>query len=251
MDNPLQDLLPALRTEQASSPALIWYGADSERVELSGRVLENWTAKSANLLLEELDAAPGLVLDVALPAHWKAVALVLGSWACGSSVRILPEAAGTAASQAAEDAFATVTADASALAAAAGVPVAVALGALQTRWDGDLPADGIDYAAAVRSFADSFDDYGRPAEDRPALTDADGRLTWTDLGRAAAMQAATPAAEDGRPPVLLAEASLGLRRVLQAALGAWYAGGTLVLAGPGAPLDELSAAERVTARVGA
>ena len=35
--------------------------------ELSGRVLENWVAKTANLLVEELDAAPGSTIALRAP----------------------------------------------------------------------------------------------------------------------------------------------------------------------------------------
>ena len=46
----------------------------NERVELSARVLENWVAKTANLLVEELDVEVGDPVLLALPAHWRTVA---------------------------------------------------------------------------------------------------------------------------------------------------------------------------------
>ena len=41
-------LLSTLRTSQATSPALVWYGPEAERIELSGRVLDNWVAMLAS-----------------------------------------------------------------------------------------------------------------------------------------------------------------------------------------------------------
>ena len=68
-----EDLLLAFRTHNATSPRLTWYGPDSERVELSGRVLENWVAKTANYLVDELDAEPGSAVAVDLPVHWRSL----------------------------------------------------------------------------------------------------------------------------------------------------------------------------------
>ena len=59
MSIPAANLMSALRSGHSTSPRLTWYGPDSERVELSGRVLDNWVAKTSNLLQDELDAEPG------------------------------------------------------------------------------------------------------------------------------------------------------------------------------------------------
>ncbi len=45
-------VLAAATASDPGRPRLTWYGADGERVELSARVLENWVAKTANLLVE-------------------------------------------------------------------------------------------------------------------------------------------------------------------------------------------------------
>lgn len=68
-------------------PRLTWYGADGERVELSGRVLVNWVAKTANLFLDDLDVRPGETVVVDLPAHWRAPVLWLAAWYVGARVR--------------------------------------------------------------------------------------------------------------------------------------------------------------------
>src|SRR6478735_7253781 len=55
---PVIDLMGTLRSGNSTAPRLTWYGPDAERVELSGRVLDNWVAKTSNLLQDELDAEP-------------------------------------------------------------------------------------------------------------------------------------------------------------------------------------------------
>ena len=53
--------------------------APSPLVELSARTLDNWVAKSANLLVEEYDAGPGSRVAVRLPPHWRTVTWLLVS----------------------------------------------------------------------------------------------------------------------------------------------------------------------------
>lgn len=58
------------------------------RVELSGRVLENWAVKMIGLLSEEMDLQPGdLVLIDSVP-HWKAAAAALAASTLGCRVRL-------------------------------------------------------------------------------------------------------------------------------------------------------------------
>lgn len=64
----------------SARPALIQYHRDGSRTELSGRVLVNWAAKTANLLDHHgIDTSGIAVLD--LPVHWLTLAASLGiSW---------------------------------------------------------------------------------------------------------------------------------------------------------------------------
>ena len=103
--NTPEKLLHAFRTDNPTAPRLTWYGPDSERVEFSGRVLDNWVAKTANYLVDELDAEPGTVICLDLHTdkrctvgplkgcelaalHWTAWARQI------DTVPILPKAAG-------------------------------------------------------------------------------------------------------------------------------------------------------------
>ncbi|RZU52169.1 uncharacterized protein (TIGR03089 family) [Krasilnikovia cinnamomea] len=73
-------------------PLLTFYDdATGDRAELSGATLENWVAKTANLLRDGLGSAPGDTAAVLLPPHWQAAAVLLGCWSAGVAV-VAPEA---------------------------------------------------------------------------------------------------------------------------------------------------------------
>ncbi|MCH8560188.1 TIGR03089 family protein [Nesterenkonia sp. DZ6] len=71
--------------ESRPQPALIWYGAgeDQERVELSGRVLQNWTVKLIGLFSQECEIDEGAAVLVDAAPHWKATAVLLAAGALG------------------------------------------------------------------------------------------------------------------------------------------------------------------------
>ena len=84
-------LLAALAGSDPTRPRLTWYDdglgpTRGERIELSGRVLANWAAKAANLLQEDLDVAPGSLVEVDLPTHWRAAYWLLAAWSVGAEV---------------------------------------------------------------------------------------------------------------------------------------------------------------------
>ncbi|MET1036132.1 MAG: TIGR03089 family protein [Arthrobacter sp.] len=230
------DLLARVR--DSTAPLLVWYGTAGERVELSGHVFDNWVAKSANLLTEELDAGPGTVVALRLPAHWKSLALAFGALHTGAELVLEP--AGTA-----PGARVDVVASDDPLAAAAGHPgaevVAVALGAMALAFPGPAPAGALDYAAEVRAFGDYY--LAEPVDGgAPALRDARGAVDYAALF--------SPAAGDASGNALLGPgASLG--RALREALTVWGGGDALVLLGDGVQAtDRLRASERVARVLG-
>jgi uncharacterized protein (TIGR03089 family) len=80
-------LLANVRTRNPSGPLLTHYDdATDERVELSATTLDNWVAKTANLLQDEFDVGPGSTVAVALPVHWQTAAVLLAVWSCGAAV---------------------------------------------------------------------------------------------------------------------------------------------------------------------
>lgn len=230
MTIPAIELMTSLRSGHATSPRLTWYGPESERVELSGRVLDNWVAKTGNLLQDELDAEPGMRLSLDLPAHWKSLIWALAAWQLGMEIVVnrggaellVTDKPGTEAGK--YDAV-----------------IAVALPALAMRWPGDLPAGVIDYAAEVRSHGDIFMAHSDPSASGCAITDREGtRHLHANLLTGFAVRH-----DEGVR--LLVTAGEGLEAGLANCLGAWHSGGSVVLAHPDVKLtDQLLASERIS-----
>jgi acyl-coenzyme A synthetase/AMP-(fatty) acid ligase len=62
-------------------PFLTWYDdRRDERIELSYRTFDNWVAKTANLLVDELGAEPGDRVGAALVDHWQTPVVLAASW---------------------------------------------------------------------------------------------------------------------------------------------------------------------------
>jgi len=198
------EALLGLLQRDPGRPRITWYGPDGERVELSGAVLANWVAKSTNLLVEEVDAAPGVRVRVDLPPHWRALVWSLAAWRCGACVALDGDG----------DVLVT---DRPADAPAGALVVAVALPALARSFGAALPGDAVD-GAAVLSYPDAV--AWAPAVDptAPALV-ADG--TTVPHGRLLA----APDAASRR----VALAADDLRTLLPAALATWAADGSVVL----------------------
>lgn len=229
MTVPARDLMARLRSGNSTAPRLTWYGPDSERVELSGRVLDNWVAKTANFLQDELDAEPGMRLRLDLPAHWKALVWALAGWQVGLETVLdggEADFVATSRPEAADGAYDAV--------------IAVALPALAMRWPGELVAGCLDYAAEVRSHGDVFMAHSDPDPDSLAVLGADGtEYRHRDLltGFAAGHEAGAR---------LHVAAGDGLEQVLANALGAWESDGSVVLTHDEVQLtDKLLAAERI------
>lgn len=136
--------LLALLTTDPGRPRLTWYSGAGERVELSGAVLDNWVSKTANLLVEEFDAAPGTRVLLDLPAHWRSVVWALAVWRVGACVVTSP----------ADDEVDLVVTNRPGAHPAARDVVVVSLPALARRFDGTLPAGAVDAAAAVMTYSD-------------------------------------------------------------------------------------------------
>ena len=231
MSIPAIELMTALRSGQSTSPRLTWYGPDAERVELSGRVLDNWVAKTSNLLQDELDAEPGTRLRLDLPAHWKSVILALAAWQLGMEL-VLDDAGA--------DLLATADPGPAAAEGAFDAVMAVALPALAMRWAGELPTGVVDYAAEVRSHGDVFMAHADPEASRRAVRTAAGTPhTHRELlgGFAAAH-------EEGLR--LLVPAGDGLESALAQSLGAWKRDGSVVLVHPDVEVTQkLLSGERI------
>ncbi len=235
-------ILSAMRSVSPSSPRLVWHGQDG-RIELSGRVFDNWVAKSSNLLVDELDATDTSRIVLDLPPHWKSLALAFACWQVGALV-VLPEDTASPA-----DADIVLSSRPRPAASPSGSLACVALGSLALGWDGPLPRGAVDFAAEVRSHGDVYQ--GQPVDDDAPLVEAGGRtLRAGDLLDTVTLPSESrDAAADG--PTLLLEPGAGLEQALAAALAVWAHGGVLVLVEDGVPVtDRLLSGERVTGRLG-
>lgn len=243
MTTPAVQLMNSLRSGNSTAPRLTWYGPDSERVELSGRVLDNWVAKTSNLLQDELDASPGMSIRLALPAHWKSMVWALASWQLGLETVLEGGRADF-----------LVTADPAPASGGDGpageaqphgqgkydAVIAVALPALAMRWPGELAAGCLDYAAEVRLHGDVFLAHADPDPLARAIAGADGsEYLQQDLLDGFA-------ARHDEGVRLHIPAGHGLEPALANALGAWKQDGSVVLTHPDVELTEkLLSAERI------
>lgn len=252
-----------MRTIDPSSPRLVWHGRDG-RIELSGRVFDNWVAKSSNLLADELDAVEGTVIGFDLPVHWKTLALAFASWQTGGVVLLQAGPDGESPDVSASDVESSTAGapddmhglvDADIVLSSRDLPevrpprllVGVALGPLALAWDGKpLPSGAVDYAAEVRAQGDVH--VGGPEYDAaaPLLRTGDRALTLAQLADASLLDGA--GAADAAPTVLL-DSSSGLLETLATACSVWARDGAIVLVEHGVPVTEsLLAGERVTVR---
>jgi uncharacterized protein (TIGR03089 family) len=223
-------------------PRLTWYGPGGERIELSGAVLDNWVSKTTNLLVEEIDAAPGSTVLLDLPPHWRTVVWALAAWRTGATV-LLDAAADGRPDVAVTDRPDAVTGD---------TTVAVALPALARRFDGALPAGAFDAAGAVMTYGDVIG-WAPPVD--PAAPAVDG-VPHADLV-AAATAAVADVAPGSRTLLVVDPDRAGTGAVLLQVLGLLAGDGSVVLLAPDAGTDAAQVAaraervvadERVTAR---
>jgi uncharacterized protein (TIGR03089 family) len=84
----------AMVDRDPARPLLTFYDdATGERTELSGATLGNWVAKTANLLVDDLDLRPGQWAAIGLPPHWQTAAVYLGCWTVGLAITTAPDPA--------------------------------------------------------------------------------------------------------------------------------------------------------------
>ncbi|MGV8977983.1 MAG: TIGR03089 family protein [Cellulomonas sp.] len=255
----ISDVLAALQREPGK-PRLTWYGDGGERIELSGAVLENWVSKTANLLVEEFDAAPGVRVLVDLPPHWRTIVWAFATWRVGACVVL---AADPSAPSSDVDVVVTDRPDQF----GRSVPVvAVTLPALARTFGAGLPAGAIDAAAAVMTYGDVIG-WAPPVDPAaPALVRAGAAVThaqliaWADeVTIPAGARTLVPTSANGSVAagsVAEGSAADGTARALHAVLSGLSSGGSIVLVDPATSdalasdtprRDRLVATERITA----
>jgi uncharacterized protein (TIGR03089 family) len=177
------ELWRAAVTRDPARPFLTHYDdATSERVELSFATTDNWVAKTAHLILDDLCAEPGDRIALWLPTHWQTVVWYLACWSVGAVAAPTGEPAECEHAVADPDRLDRI-------AACPGGRVLVGLRAL-----GDppvlAPSGVLDYTAEVAAHADRFS--GPPPAGQAAAVDRAGSV----LSGARTVQAATATAAD-------------------------------------------------------
>src|SRR3712207_3120138 len=85
------DLFRAAARSDPSRPFVTFYDdASGERVELSYATFDNWVAKTANMVVEDLAGRPGERFALLLPTHWQTAVWYAACWWAG--VVAAPEA---------------------------------------------------------------------------------------------------------------------------------------------------------------
>lgn len=167
MTTPAELLRTAARPDPGRPFVTFYDDETGERVELSFTTFDNWVAKTANMIVEDLAARPGERVSLLLPSHWQTAVWYLACWT-----------AGVVAAPGADPASVEhVVTDAAGLELAAtcpgekvlvpmrpfGAPAAV------------VPPGIYDYAAEVPAYGDQFAPYAVITDAMPALI-RDGRV---------------------------------------------------------------------------
>jgi uncharacterized protein (TIGR03089 family) len=233
MSTPSAVLATMLRSDPAR-PRITCYDdtpgpTRGERIELSARVLGNWVNKAANLLQEEWDVEPGVTVRLALPPHWRSCYWALAVWSVGGTVVV-----------GADDGAQHLVTDDPALAGASTVPTAlVTLAALARSSPQPVPAEVLDEARELATFADQFSPWQEPSPGDLALAGDRGDLTYAEV---------VPRV-DWAAGVRVHTREADLAVLLRHALAAWSLDGSVVLSRGPAPAggdDARVAAEGVT-----
>lgn len=166
--------------EDGASPRLAWSSSDGEALELSGRVLANWTAKIANLLVEEADAEPGTRVLLDLPVHWRSLVWALGTWVAGATVVTdVGESDGDAGVP--DHVDVAVTTRPRAWAGRADLVVAVTLPSFALRWTGEPLGEALDGSADVAAQPDALGPVAPGELDAVALRSGGIEVTFAAL----------------------------------------------------------------------
>ncbi|MBV9025540.1 MAG: TIGR03089 family protein [Streptomycetaceae bacterium] len=169
------DLLTAALATDPARPLLTYYDdATGERVELSVATFANWVAKTANLLQDDLAAAPGERVALLLPAHWQTAAWLIACFSAGVI-------AAPGADPATADLAVSGPEDLETARACGGERVALALRPLGARFP-QAPEGFLDYAVEVPAQGDRFVPYAPVDPQAPALALPDGsELTGAEV----------------------------------------------------------------------
>jgi len=214
-----------------ATPWLTWHSLSGERIELSGRVFDNWVAKSANLLsdLFDLDEDSTVVIDLA--AHWKSLVLALAALHHGATLI-------DAEHQDAADAtlWITATPQDENIPASSEI-LAVNPAALALSFGSDLGPVAEDFNASVRSYGDQF---------YPSPLSSTTMALKTNVGTAMTLDELFGQSAEPRGTILV-RAQQPVLTLLPYVVSQWAAGDAVVLVEDGLEVtDRLREGERIS-----
>ena len=165
-------------------PFVTWYDDHrDERVELSFKTFDNWVAKTANLLVDELGAEPGDRVGALVEDHWQAPIVLAACWRAGVGVVVLDPSGGQQAPPRTPPGLVAAFVQEEQLGGLHQVPVVALTAGLFGRPERDL-GRALNFSRIVPSMGDVFETGPDPAGD--ALTANGETATMADLlGRAA------------------------------------------------------------------
>ena len=194
-------------------PFLTWYDDHrNERIELSYRTFNNWVAKTANLLVDELGAEPGDRVGAALVDHWQTPVVLAACWRAGMGVVAIDPASPDQPTNSFAAAFVREEFLDATAAALDGTTVVALTADLAGRGRHDL-GRALSYARAVPSMGDVFQGGPDPGD---ALTAGGETATMAALLERAAALADRTGLGDGdrllsnRPLLTVRGAAAGL-----------------------------------------
>lgn len=215
------DLFRTAAGSDPGRPFLTYYDdSGGERIELSYTTFDNWAAKTANMINEDLAARPGERFSLLLPTHWQTAVWYAACWMTG-----MVAAPGLDPADAHH-----VVCPLSELPRAldcAGQKVVVSTGTHGRPKSDPLPAGVYDYAAEVPAYGDQFAPFNLIHDDDPAL-----EMNGRSLSGAEVVATAREAAERwgvGKGDRVLTDADIGTLDGLLAGLLAPLAAGASVV----------------------
>jgi len=200
-----------------------------ERIELSGKVVNNWISKAGNALQDEYDLGLGSVVRLALPPHWRALYWAFAVWSVGGTVDCTRDGAPD-----------LLICDDPDLAATLDQPptdvVLVTLAALARVHPGPVPAGVMDEARELATYGDQFSALADPAPDDVALISGRGHTAYKSV-----------VPQRDWPAGARVSLSGDLVDVLESTLAAWAVDGSVVLARRGQVAEGEDRSERLAA----
>jgi len=234
--------VPALARDRVRAsgdqPFLTFYDdRTGERTELGHATFDNWVAKTANLLVDELEVRRGDSVGLVLGSHWTTVAVAFACWRVGVAAVPLDPAAGAADLG---RALAAVGARSALVSEDTAAPhsddhglqlVRIGAGPGGRALDPGAPDDGaLGYGEEVLAFGDDYDDPGVGAGD-DALLVATPR-SWVRLTQGNLLAAAAGLADwglDAGDRLLVAQSTQTVDGLALGLLGPFLAGASVVL----------------------